>query len=178
MDLVFSIAKPIKAAWNMLRSLFRGYEIRDKKAMSLELKRAELVNDGTSIRLTVKICNHGLTELTVNHIKPRINVEGYSYHFNTIICGTTLKPEDHHGQLVELMLPVPFLLSDFTVTQLNRQANCDLYNHEHAITGNVDELNVNISRGFSSNCLNFSLYGRTDWQFKLDGLHHYLKKAA
>ncbi|WP_299695816.1 hypothetical protein [uncultured Vibrio sp.] len=178
MDLMFAIVKPIKAGWNMLRTLFRGAEVRDEKMMKLELEQGELVNDGTAIRLRIRVRNHGLTKLTVNHVKPRISIAGYGYHCNSIVCDTTLDSEDHNGKVIELIIPTPFLKNDFTINNINSQAQCDLFNTDNDVKACVDSLDVHITRGFSNNTFNLYLDGHTAWLFTLKGLHYFVKKAA
>ncbi len=175
MDIINAIVNPTKAFYNMIRSLFRWNELHNEKMMKLELERAELVNDGTAIQLSILVCNHGLTELTIKSIKPKLTIANSLYHCNSIDCYKKIAPEDHNGQLVELIVPAPFLKTAFSINKYNQALKCDLFQADADIDSSIYSMSIHIKRGFFEKVRHMQLDRWDKWKFKLTGLHHFVR---
>ncbi|BDU46889.1 hypothetical protein [Vibrio nigripulchritudo] len=174
-----AISGKARMAYKIVKSWFSKSECLDPSTMDVELNEIRLANLGTAIEVSLRVRNHGLTDLNIHSIHADISVAQMGFSTSPTPTYDVIPSECSTGQLVRFIIQAPFLLETPLVEMMNDHHNIDLMSSDSPVTVAVSALTLSISRNKQTHTIQIpDIRDHTTWQKDITGLHHYLDKKA
>ncbi|MGR5278791.1 hypothetical protein ACPV5J_19070 [Vibrio rotiferianus] len=175
MEPLISTSSKLRAGYRMIKTFFGYTECRDPKTMHVELEDIRLVNFGSSLEFTLRICNTGITDLKVDSIYIKPEIARCGLEATPLAISQVIKSETLDGDYIKVLLPTPYLMNPELIKQINDEHNINLYEKDDPFVVGIEQLKISFRRNLSSGELDLQLNNHLKWTRKVQGLNYYIK---